>query len=99
MGFIGKFYLFAALIKGGEAYYWLAVVGILNSVISLYYYARILRSMFLRDPDAESSSLLPVPTLSVVLLVILVIPTLLLGVYWAPVADFTRNSIHFLTIF
>ena len=99
VGFIGKFYLFAALIKGGEQYLWLAVVGILNSVISLYYYARILRSMFLRDPDADKSAMLPIPALSVVLLMTLAIPTVLLGVYWEPLANFTRNSIHFLTIF
>jgi NADH-quinone oxidoreductase subunit N len=39
-GFIGKLYLFAAVIQ--EKYYWLAVVGVLNSVVSLYYYARAL---------------------------------------------------------
>jgi formate hydrogenlyase subunit 3/multisubunit Na+/H+ antiporter MnhD subunit len=35
-GFIGKFYLFAAVIEG--QFYWLALVGVLNSVVSLYYY-------------------------------------------------------------
>jgi hypothetical protein len=31
-------YLFAALINGGSQFYWLAIIGVLNSVISLYYY-------------------------------------------------------------
>src|SRR5712691_4753334 len=45
VGFIGKFYLFAAVIRG--QFYILAVVGIINSVISLYYYVRPIRTMFL----------------------------------------------------
>jgi NADH-quinone oxidoreductase subunit N len=44
-GFIGKFYLFAAVIRG--EFYALALIGALNSVVSLYYYARIVRTMFL----------------------------------------------------
>src|SRR5262249_46864349 len=38
-GFVGKFYLFGAVMKSGL--YWLAIVGVLNSVVSLYYYFRI----------------------------------------------------------
>ncbi|MFQ5864200.1 MAG: NADH-quinone oxidoreductase subunit N, partial [bacterium] len=95
-GFVGKFYLFAALIKGGTEYYWLAVVGIINSVISLYYYARILKAMFLERADVEESVRLTVSPYYITLLVILVIPTILLGVYWAPLADFANNSLEFL---
>ncbi len=95
-GFVGKFYLFAALIKGGQAYYWLAVVGIINSVISLYYYARILKSMFLDKADEEASAGLTVSPYYVTLLAVLVVPTVLLGVYWAPLADFANYSVEFL---
>ncbi len=94
-GFIGKFYLFAALIKGGTNYYWLAVVGILNSVIALYYYARILKAMFLDKADDIASSGLTVSPFYITLLVVLVIPTILLGVYWAPLADFASYSVEF----
>jgi NADH-quinone oxidoreductase subunit N len=95
-GFIGKFYLFAALIKGGTAYYWLAVVGIINSVISLYYYARILRAMFLESVDVKDSVKLAVSPYFITLLIVLVIPTILLGVYWAPLADLAQYSVEFL---
>lgn len=44
-GFVGKFYLFAAAIRSGN-WWWLAVVGIINSAISLYYYMNIARLMF-----------------------------------------------------
>jgi len=93
-GFVGKFYLFAALIKGGPAYYWLAVVGIINSVISLYYYARILRAMFI-DPPARVERLSVSPAFAT-LLTILVIPTVLLGVYWAPLVDLAQYSLNLL---
>jgi len=46
-GFVGKLYLFAALINNG--WIWLAIVGALNTVISLYYYMRIVRNIFLRE--------------------------------------------------
>ena len=82
-GFIGKVYLFAALIKGDL--YWLAVVGVLNSVISLYYYANVVRVMFLQRGYVDTR-LEPVEVLRTVVWV-LAIPTVILGVYWKPVMD------------
>jgi NADH-quinone oxidoreductase subunit N len=54
-GFIGKLYVFAAGIKGDLL--WLVVWGALNSVVSLYYYARIVRLMFLDQPGPEDGPL------------------------------------------
>ncbi|MFQ6675845.1 MAG: NADH-quinone oxidoreductase subunit N [Fidelibacterota bacterium] len=92
-GFIGKFYLFAALIQAGPQFYWLAVLGVLNSVVSLYYYVRVLKVMFLQgEPQAE----LYLPSnLSVTLLVFLGLPTLVFGVYWSPIANWVHNSLLF----
>jgi NADH-quinone oxidoreductase subunit N len=50
-GFIGKLYVFAAGITGHL--YWLVVWGALNSVVSLYYYARIVKLMFLDQPGPQ----------------------------------------------
>jgi NADH-quinone oxidoreductase subunit N len=47
-GFLGKFYVFAAGIQGGM--YLPVVLAVLNSVVSLYYYARVVRMMFLEQP-------------------------------------------------
>jgi NADH-quinone oxidoreductase subunit N len=52
-GFLAKLEIFKAGIEGGE--YALVVIGALNSVISLYYYARIVRVMFLDEPAAEDA--------------------------------------------
>ncbi|MBI4656685.1 MAG: NADH-quinone oxidoreductase subunit N [Elusimicrobia bacterium] len=49
-GFIGKFYVFASAINAPE-YAWLAVVGIINSLISVYYYMKIAHKMFFVEPD------------------------------------------------
>ncbi len=49
-GFVGKFYVFAAGIQ--ERLYWLVVAGLGNSVVALYYYARVVKAMFLDAPAA-----------------------------------------------
>src|SRR5215510_6392445 len=47
-GFFGKFYIFRAAMESPQLY-WLVVAGVLNSVISVYYYLRIVVSMYFRD--------------------------------------------------
>lgn len=91
-GFIGKFYLFAAVLAKGGTFYWaLAVVGILNSAISLYYYARILKAMFFTK--AEVSTPVAVHYIHRTMAGVMAVPTLLLGVYWAPLIDFIGHSL------
>jgi NADH-quinone oxidoreductase subunit N len=46
-GFMGKFYIFSAAIKSG--YIWLAILGVLNSVISVYYYLRVTVAMYMKE--------------------------------------------------
>jgi NADH-quinone oxidoreductase subunit N len=91
-GFIGKFYLFAALLKAGGVWNWtVAVVGVINSVISLFYYARVVRAMFLEK--SEQSEPINVRKLFGATSVVLAVPTLILGVYWAPLYDFVARSL------
>jgi NADH-quinone oxidoreductase subunit N len=52
-GFLAKLEVFKAGIEGGE--YALVVIGALNSVVSLYYYARLLRAMFLVEPTKDDA--------------------------------------------
>src|SRR3954470_14426817 len=51
-GFMGKFWLFGAAIDAG--YVWLAVIGVLNSAVSLYYYLRLVVFMYLKQPGGGS---------------------------------------------
>ncbi|MFH0886907.1 MAG: NADH-quinone oxidoreductase subunit N [bacterium] len=47
-GFIAKFFIFAGLIEAG--WIWLAIIGVVNSVISLYYYFNVVREMYFVKP-------------------------------------------------
>jgi len=76
-GFMGKFWLFSAAIDA--QYYWLAVIGVLNSAISLYYYIRIVVFMYVKK-ETLGSQPASNPALTAVL-VVTVVATLVLGVY------------------
>uniref|UniRef100_A0A7V4G8I2 NADH-quinone oxidoreductase subunit N n=1 Tax=Desulfobacca acetoxidans TaxID=60893 RepID=A0A7V4G8I2_9BACT len=50
-GFVGKFYIFSAAVQAG--YIWLAILGVMNSLVSVYYYLRITVIMYMRPAEAE----------------------------------------------
>ncbi|HEX4448002.1 MAG TPA: NADH-quinone oxidoreductase subunit N [Polyangiaceae bacterium] len=56
-GFFGKWFVFKAAIEGGL--YWLAVLGLINSVIGAYYYLRVLVYMYMREPAAGAPVAVP----------------------------------------
>jgi NADH-quinone oxidoreductase subunit N len=76
-GFMGKFWLFSAAIDSG--YIWLAVIGVLNSAISLYYYIRLVVFMYLKTETMGSEPTVS-PSLSLALGVA-VVATIVLGIY------------------
>ncbi len=53
LGLVGKFYLFRTAIEGG--FIGLAIIGVLTSLISAYYYLRVVVTMYMRDGDPETS--------------------------------------------
>ena len=93
-GFVGKFFLFAAVLKQGGAFVILAVVAIINSVISLYYYAKVVKTMFLDTPDPGDKAV-SVSASNFTLLIPLTVLTILLGVYFSPLAQYTNQSLRF----
>jgi len=52
LGLVGKFYLFRAVIEGG--YIGLAIVGVLTSLFSAYYYLRVVINMYMQDGEPET---------------------------------------------
>jgi len=52
LGFMGKFYLFRTVIEGG--YLGLALIGVFTSLISAYYYLRVVVIMYMRDGEPEA---------------------------------------------
>jgi len=87
-GFMGKFWLFGAAIE--QKYYWLAVIGVLNSAVSLYYYIRIVVYMMLKN-EPTGSEPKQSPALAFAM-VAAVVATLLLGVYPQPLFEFAQAS-------
>ena len=55
--FIAKLYIFTGAVKAGLT--WLAVLGVINSVVSAYYYVRIIRIMFLQPASSEEKLSVP----------------------------------------
>jgi len=63
LGMVGKFYLFRAVIAGG--YPGLAIIGVVTSLVSAYYYLRVVVNMYMRegDPTVEQESWLSFTTM------------------------------------
>ena len=83
-GFVGKFYLFGAAVRGG--YVWLAVIAVLNSAIAAYYYLRVIVHMYMREPEGEAAGWVPSFAGGLALAIALV-GIIVLGVMPAPFAD------------
>lgn len=91
-GFFGKFYLFTAVI--GREMYGFAFLALLNSVISLYYYAKVLKAMFFDQPEV------PMPsgktafdhTSSIVLVTLFMVPNVVLGLWAEPLMNLIRKA-------
>ena len=91
-GFIGKFFLFAAVLQAKTPFFYtLAVIGVINSVISLYYYARIIKTVLLEKAEPSDGVVL-VARPTATLLTLLAIPTLVLGVWWGPLMGVVERS-------
>jgi NADH-quinone oxidoreductase subunit N len=92
-GFAGKLMLFQALVAA-KTWPWiaLAVLGVLNSVVSLFYYARIIKAMYLEDVPEAVPAAVPVPAYYHALVWLCVVPTLILGVWFGPLVEWTRRA-------
>jgi proton-translocating NADH-quinone oxidoreductase chain N len=54
VGFVSKFVLFSAAVQARGYFIWLAVAGLLNSALSVFYYARVLKVMFFDQPEVTA---------------------------------------------
>ncbi|MCI0692841.1 NADH-quinone oxidoreductase subunit N [candidate division KSB1 bacterium] len=77
-GFLAKFYVFSGAVQAG--YIWLVILGVINSMISLYYYLGIVVVMFMQEPEGEKAPVTPLPAV-VIALGIAVFATLNLGLF------------------
>ncbi len=77
-GFMAKLWVFGAAIDAG--YIWLAVIAVLNSALSLYYYVRVVVYMWVSPPDETAAPVSVSPGMAVVL-ILTAAGTIVLGVY------------------
>ncbi len=89
-GFIAKVYIFGATISAGMI--WLVAIAGLATVVSLFYYIRVVRNMFLVEP-LESQGPVTFDSASILIMVLLLIPVLLLGVYFSPIVAWAKNAV------
>ena len=89
-GFMAKFYVFSAAVK--SEFYWLAILGVLNSAVSVYYYLRVTVVMYFKESEREISGLQFAPG-AVVALILAVIGTLYMGLFPANLLSFAQKSI------
>ncbi|OGL42411.1 MAG: NADH-quinone oxidoreductase subunit N [Candidatus Schekmanbacteria bacterium RBG_16_38_11] len=92
-GFIGKFYIFSAAVKAN--YIGLAVIGALNSAVSVFYYFRVIVMMYMKEPVKERTELMISPSLAAAILCC-ALGVMLLGVFPSAALHLTRASVLFL---
>jgi NADH-quinone oxidoreductase subunit N len=94
-GFIGKWYIFTAAVSAG--YYWLAIVGVLTSVVSVFFYLRVVVMMYMADRDRAAAAPVRVSAMGMAALAVAIVAIFYLGILPTSVLDFAGQSIS--TIF
>lgn len=91
-GFVAKVFVFAAAVQAG--YVWLAVIGIINSIVGVYYYLTMLKYVYLYRMPGENEAQFPVPMSRpyALALTLLSIGIIMLGVLFTPWYDFAERA-------
>jgi NADH-quinone oxidoreductase subunit N len=87
LGFVGKFYLFRSVLDGG--FVSLALIGVLTSLVSAYYYLRVVVIMYMQDgePEVRSESLLNLTA------IVTAVGTVALSIFSIPLFEWTSRAI------
>ncbi len=88
-GFFGKFFLFRAAVDAGL--WWLALIGILNAFVALYYYLSVVKVMYLYRSEDEDVTI-PVSRAAKIGLAVTVFGIFYLGLLAQPTFELTRNA-------
>jgi NADH-quinone oxidoreductase subunit N len=89
-GFVGKFYIFSAAVQMG--YISLAIIGVLNSALSVYYYLRVTVMIYMRSPEKELPFLEVTPAIATAIF-IAAFGTIYLGLLPSSYLDWAHQSI------
>jgi NADH-quinone oxidoreductase subunit N len=89
-GFIGKFYIFSAAIQAG--YFWLVILGVTNSLISVYFYLRITVLMYMRPAEADLGPVTFTPAMTAAL-VLSAVGVLTFGIFPGCLYNMAMSSV------
>lgn len=93
-GFVAKFFVFGAVIQAGQI--WLAVIGVLNSVVAVYYYLRLVVNLYSRpseEMEAAQASL-KVPAVALGALILAAWATLQIGILPNTFWELAKRSVY-----
>ncbi|MBC8017552.1 MAG: NADH-quinone oxidoreductase subunit N [Verrucomicrobia bacterium] len=91
-GFLAKFAVFAAALRGGETA--LALIGILTALISVFFYLRIVVTLYMKPQDQAENTAQPLTITEILALAIPLAATLVLGVYPGPLLELLTRILH-----
>ena len=92
-GFVAKFNIFSVIIE--KKYYGIALIVALNSVISLYYYMKLAKTIIFGEADSEEK--VPGFTgLNQTIIFVMFVPVILLGVFWENIMNISGNASIFI---
>jgi NADH-quinone oxidoreductase subunit N len=89
-GFVAKYYIFIAAVSAGH--YGLAIIGVLSSVVSVFFYLRVVVSMYMAEPSGATSPA-PVTGIGMAALTIAIIAIFVLGILPSPVIELAGRSV------
>ncbi|MCO4793083.1 MAG: NADH-quinone oxidoreductase subunit N [Bacteriovoracaceae bacterium] len=92
-GFVAKFNILSALLS--EKYYILALIAVLNSVVSLYYYMKIIRLMVFREVESMEP-IVGFGALNQSIIMTMTVPVVMIGIFWSGIMHLTEGASIFL---
>ncbi len=92
IGFMGKLYVFAAIVEKGPSFWWYALAGALNAAVAAYYYARVLKTMII-DDDEEARPVLAIPALDQAWLGAFALANLLPLLFWSRIEAWAKGAL------
>jgi NADH-quinone oxidoreductase subunit N len=92
VGFMGKLYVFGAIIEKGPGYWWYAVVGAVNAAVAAFYYARVLKTMII-DAGNEEKPPFRLPIADAAWIWLLVLGNIVPLFVWTYIEGFARASL------
>jgi len=92
VGFLGKLYVFGAVVALGPGYYWYAVVGAVNAAIAAFYYFRVLKVMVI-DPGNEAKPALSLALADRAWVLFFAAANILPLFFWSRIEEWTRGAL------